>query len=143
MLYRLLHTNVLLCGDAPCGTDDKLIGHYSSLERALEARERCADLRGFCDFPEGFRIELVLPGETGEARDDVRYAVSYCDLSDPDADVELWIGGYFLTPEAARRELKRLSKLPQFTGARENLEVCEIHVNRDHWQEGFDSCARA
>lgn len=39
--------------------DPKQIGSYTTVEKALAARNRVKDKLGFCDWPEGFRILQV------------------------------------------------------------------------------------
>ena len=67
MLYCLTHANVLSQSGVPDHLDRKRIGHYSTLPKALAARERAARLPGFSGFPAGFAVELIFcaDGEEG------------------------------------------------------------------------------
>lgn len=66
-LYCLTHANILSQSGVPDRLDRKCIGHYSTLKKALAARERAARLPGFSGFPAGFAVELIFcaDGEEG------------------------------------------------------------------------------
>jgi hypothetical protein len=55
IFFYLEHTHVF----ADSSEDVKLIGIYSTKEKALAARERVADQPGFCDSPDGFSISEI------------------------------------------------------------------------------------
>lgn len=55
-VYSLWHTHV--DENLPGGEDAKLIGIYTSNEKAIEAQSRAEKLKGFRDFPEGFEISI-------------------------------------------------------------------------------------
>jgi len=58
MLYCLTHANALSQNGVPDHLDTKLIGHYSTLKKALAARERAA-------APEALEACEVLVGVDG------------------------------------------------------------------------------
>ena len=92
MLYALFHDNVVDVDGRPVDVDAKLIGHYSSLEKARSARARACRRPGFGAFVRGFRIELVecMDCCNGEpARAAVVYR-NYLSRIDRDACVECW-----------------------------------------------------
>lgn len=65
-VYVLWHMRPLGTGETALlgETDDKLIGIYSSVERAIEAKSRMSVLEGFRDHPEAFQIDEVVVDET-------------------------------------------------------------------------------
>ena len=67
MLCCLAHVNVLSQSGVPDRMDRKCIGHYSTLKKALAARERAARLPGFCGFSAGFAVERIF-SPTGRRR---------------------------------------------------------------------------
>ena len=52
-IWILRHLHALKSGDESA----KLIGVYSSEEKARAAQKRAANLPGFCDFPDAFEID--------------------------------------------------------------------------------------
>jgi hypothetical protein len=52
-VYLLFHTHEVNAGE----DDDKLIGVYSTREKAEAARQRASTLPGFRDCPDGFCID--------------------------------------------------------------------------------------
>lgn len=139
MLYALFHDNVVDVDGRPVAVDAKLIGHYSSLEKARSARARACRRPGFGAFARGFRIELVecMDGCNGEPE---RVAVvyrNYLSRIDRDACVECWFSGYFLSAAAAERALAALRMLPRFSSCSEDLATERIVVDADQWTEGF------
>jgi len=43
--------------------DDKLIGFFSTKEKALEIVDKWKEMKGFRDFPEGFKIRTMIIGK--------------------------------------------------------------------------------
>ena len=43
--------------------DDKLIGFFSTKKKALEIIDKWKDMKGFRDFPEGFKIRTMILGK--------------------------------------------------------------------------------
>ncbi len=129
MLYCLTHANILSRGGIPRRVVTKRIGHYSALEKALDARERAARLKGFA----GFAIGLVFcaDGEEG-APPRLVYRNGYACPEDP----EFWLGGHYRTRAAA---LAGLRALERFAVVPEALETYEVSVDADGWVEGFES----
>lgn len=56
MVFSLEHVHVF----DDDSEDVKLIGIYSTKEKAQAARERVSYQPGFCDYPEGFSISEIL-----------------------------------------------------------------------------------
>ncbi|WP_434779107.1 DUF7336 domain-containing protein [Neisseria sp. Ec49-e6-T10] len=52
-VYVLLHTY-----ETKFGIETKLIGNFSSREKAEEEKKKREKLQGFIDYPKGFRIEV-------------------------------------------------------------------------------------
>ena len=120
--------------------DAKRIGHYSALEKALDARERAARLPGFASFPAGFVIGLIFcaDGEEG-APPRLVYRNGYARPEDSEDDLEFWLGGYYRTRAAAEAALSGLRALERFAVVPEALETYEVSVDADGWVEGFES----
>lgn len=142
MLYCLSHTGFEMRGREPYALDYKLIGHYAGLDEALAAQARCAEKPGFSAYPEGFRIDLVLPCDGAQAAEPCRarvvYRISYASVR-RDHSLECFVGGYYLSMEAANSALDRLKGNRLFAESAGNLEICEIVVGRSAWVDGFDS----
>ncbi len=136
MIYCLYHRNIISEDGIPDDVDDKIIGHYTSIERALDAREKCKSIPGFADFPDGFGIELVLQKDSGgisEANQIYRNAY----IDDYIDGVDTCFEGYYVSKEAAESALQGMKRLPRFVHAVENLGTYEVIVDRDEWPEGF------
>ena len=43
--------------------DDKLLGFFSTKEKALKIVDRYREMKGFRDFPEGFKIRTMIIGK--------------------------------------------------------------------------------
>lgn len=54
-VYMLYHRNQK--------NDDKLIGFFSTKEKALEIVDKYKEMEGFRDFSEGFKIRTVIIGK--------------------------------------------------------------------------------
>lgn len=142
MLYCLSHNNVELRNGKPYELDFKLIGHYATLDYALAAKKRYAEKKGFSSFPEGFCIDLVLPCDNDRKMDSchvsIVYRIGYSSI-DHARSLEFFIEGYYSSIETANSALNKLKKNPMFSKSSENLEICEVIVDRSYWIDGFDN----
>lgn len=141
MLYCLFHNRVVLQNQKPFYLDCKIIGYYSSLNKALCEKEKYAKIKGFSSYAEGFGIELVLPCENGSPivfnQTNFVYRIGYASINRTSC-LEFNIDGYYLSKEAANSAIDKLRRCSIFKKAADNLEVYELLIDHSFWVDGFD-----
>ena len=137
MLYCLYHSNIISDDGIPEYQNVKIIGHYTSLERAANAMERYRKIRGFADFPYGFGIELIFSKSPDHAENVNRvYRNAYIDYSAIDG-IDTYFEGYYTSLDQAQKALQEIGRLSRFANAIGDLDTFEIETNVDQWKEGF------
>ncbi len=140
MVYCLFHENIISNAGQPVEIDTKVLGHYSSIEKVLHAKEHYMSVQGFSDFQYGFHIEVIDSHDQenlGVEKTNKIYRNCFSHFSDTDVTCETFFDGYFLSENAARKELEEIRNLPRFSACRTEVDVVEINVDEAQWLEGF------
>lgn len=126
-IYCVWHRHLMKGGEF----DDKIIGYYTSYERACLARTCQRFSRGFCDAPDDFHITIIEADPGPEL-----YILYYNDLDIPYEEVQV-ILGYYGTLEEANRCRDRYRERRPFCDHVDGLICDDILLDRDMWSEGF------
>lgn len=138
-----VHALIHLHDFADGSSDFKLIGVYSSRERAARARAAAVELPGFSDFPAGFHIDPVEVDPAGPGGRGVEHGLPeelfllFLTLPDSGRGEEVRILGAFHTEEAA--DAAAATALPRPRSG--EWEVCPVDLDESAWNEGFVTVA--
>ncbi|MEU9153700.1 hypothetical protein AB0D59_24890 [Streptomyces sp. NPDC048417] len=134
VVHALIHLHDFDDGSA----DFKLIGVFSSRDRAAQAQAVTAELPGFRDFPGGFQVVPfeVDHGRAGERAGESLPADVYLlfrILEDPDRGEEVLILGAFLSEEQGHAAARAYREGPPEA----ELEVSPVSLDERTWGDGF------
>ncbi|MFD3450573.1 hypothetical protein ACFWVC_00080 [Streptomyces sp. NPDC058691] len=133
-VYALIHLHDFDDGSA----DFKLIGVFSSREKATRAQAAAVGLPGFRDFPAGFHIEPVEVDPTGSVGGGAEHSLAeelfllFLTLPDSGRGEEVRILGAFRTEGSAHAAATTLPRPPGGES-----EVCPMDVDESTWSDGF------
>ncbi|MFK0158846.1 hypothetical protein ACIQVK_43110 [Streptomyces sp. NPDC090493] len=130
-VHALIHLHDFDDGSA----DFKLIGVFTSPDRAEQARAACAQLPGFRDFPDGFLVVLLqvdgARADRGSLPEDLY--LLFRTLEDPVRGEEVVVLGAYLSEEEGNEGASAYREGPPEAG----LEVSPVTLDERTWCDGF------
>lgn len=121
------------------GADFKLIGVFSTADKAAEGQAASSELPGFREFPTGFQVVLLELASTSSFHQRAEGSVSqdlyllYRVLEDPEHGEEIKILGAFLSEEEADEAASAYREGPPEA----ELQVSPVSLDERAWSSGF------
>lgn len=117
--------------------DDKLIGVYSSHDKAISTINRFTDLPGFSDYPDGFCIEpFAISGKLRYSNRFKKYGV-YLIFVENLIDDEEVTESYDACANTIEAIFKLLFKIIRRGFIKKRFSIVKYYIDQDNWCEGF------